>query len=47
MKGGKREGAGRKTILSTPLQSKTIRCTDSEYQQLKEHLKLLRSVKNV
>jgi hypothetical protein len=46
MRGGKREGAGRKLILSAPLKSKTIRCTDDEYAKLKEYLKLIRSGKN-
>lgn len=46
MRGGKREGAGRKTILSTPLKTKSLRCTDTEYQSIKEYLKLLRSAEN-
>ena len=41
--GGKREGAGRKSIPS-PLPVKTIRCTDTEHQLIKEYLKKLRSV---
>lgn len=44
--GGKRERAGRPLILSTPLPTKAIRCTDEEYQLLKEYLKTLRSGKN-
>jgi hypothetical protein len=43
MRGGKREGAGRKTILSIPLPNHTIRCNDEEYEKVKEFLKQLRN----
>lgn len=44
-RGGKRTGSGRKLIGSDPLPSKTIRCTDQEYAQIKEYIKKLRSEK--
>ena len=43
MRGGKREGAGRKTILSAPLKTRSMRLSDSEYQKVKEFIKQLRS----
>ena len=44
--GGKRAGAGRPLILSSPLPTRAIRCTEDEYQLIKEYIKTLRSGKN-
>ena len=46
MRGGARQGAGRPTILSAPLPTRAIRCTEDEYKLIKEYLKTLRSGKN-
>lgn len=44
-RGGKREGAGRpKPVI--PNKMRSMRLTDSEYQQLKDYLKQIRSDKN-
>lgn len=44
MRGGKREGAGRKLIHSAPMKTKCIRMSDEEECKIKEYLKQLRSV---
>ena len=44
-RGGKREGSGRKPIdksESKAIPSRSIRCTDEEYEQIKLFLKQLR-----
>lgn len=46
MRGGKREGAGRKLINSAPMKSRTFRLSDTEHQLVKEYIKSLRSGKN-
>jgi hypothetical protein len=46
MRGGKREGAGRKLIHLAPMKTKAIRMTDEEYRLVKEYIKQMRSVKN-
>jgi hypothetical protein len=45
MRGGKREGAGRKTIHSAPLKTKSHRLTDQENALVKEYIKKLREEK--
>lgn len=43
MRGGVREGAGRPPVPTGKAKpNHTIRCTDEEFQQLKEYLKLIR-----
>lgn len=42
-RGGRREGSGRPMIGDKLLKTKSIRCTDDEYQKIKEFLKQLRA----
>lgn len=48
MRGGKRQGAGRPTGSTQypNLKMRSLRLTDTEYAQIKEYLKLIRSGKN-
>jgi hypothetical protein len=45
-KGGKQPGAGRPLKYGEPLKKRSIRLSDSEYEQVKQYVKQLRSEKN-